>query len=228
MPRILLTAFEPFGGYESNSSFEVAQALAQSRLADQTIDWLALPVVASVCVERAWDRIEATRPDLVLALGQAGSSPVVRLEDRGVNFDLFHFPDNGGNLRRCLPIIPRGPALHRTQVPIPDVIERVRAQGHQVMWSFSAGSYVCNHLYFQLLHRAWEARLETCMLFVHLPLLPAQLKPQVRAFALPIDEQIACVRQVLLACVERWVSGSGPHRLADVQGQLASLKERRA
>ncbi len=201
MPRVLVTSFEPFGGHAVNASVEVGRALAGSPPACGVIDWLVLPVVAGVCAERAWAQVEAARPDLVLALGQAGSTPHVRLEDRAVNFDFFHFPDNGGNLPRGQPVVPGGPAVLRTGVSLAPVIEEVRRTGLPIDLSFSAGSYVCNHYYYQLLHRAGLAAPSPRVLFVHLPLLPSQLTPGLRAFARPLEEQVACTRAVLEACL---------------------------
>jgi pyroglutamyl-peptidase len=197
MPRVLVTSFEPFGGHEVNSSSEVARGLAP--LDGVEVVWEPLPVVACDCVERAWGRIEATRPALVLALGQAGSSPRVRLEDRGVNFDHFHMPDNARQLRQGRAILPGGPALLRTTIPLLDVADRLRREGQPVEVSYSAGSYVCNHYYYQLLHRATPpAR----VLFVHLPLLPGQVTPHGSAHAMPLGRQVECVRRVLRACLE--------------------------
>jgi pyroglutamyl-peptidase len=226
MPRVLVTSFEPFGGHELNSSSEVGRALAQAPPAGAELAWLALPVVAGACIDRAWERVEAHRPDLVLALGQAGSSPLVRLEDRGVNFDFFHTPDNGQQLRRRSAIVEGGPALLRTTIPLLDVADRLRRSGQPVEVSYSAGGYVCNHYYYQLLHRAasapelgrgwvpprprregagggapspWAASPRAH--FVHLPLLPEQLKPNVGGFAMELARQVECVRQVLAACL---------------------------
>jgi pyroglutamyl-peptidase len=201
MPRVLLTSFEPFGGHEINSSLEVGRALAQGPPDGVEIDWLALPVVAGECAERAWRCVEERKPDLVLALGQAGSSPLVRLEDRAVNFDHFAFADNGGALRRRQPVVAGGPALYRTPLPLAELLEGLRQAGQLVEHSFSAGSYVCNHYYYQLLHRAARAGPPPRVLFVHLPLLPAQLKPWTARFARPLEEQVGCVRAVLLACL---------------------------
>jgi pyroglutamyl-peptidase len=198
MTRVLVTSFEPFGGHEQNSSFEVGRALSQAPPGGLEIAWLALPVVAGGCIDRAWERVQAGRPDFVLGLGQAGSSPLVRLEDRGVNFDHFHTPDNAQQLRRLSAIVPGGPAMLRTAIPLLDVADRLRRAGQPVEVSYSAGSYVCNHYYYQLLRRAGDA---PRVLFVHLPLLPAQVKPNVRGFAMELGRQVECVRQVLLACL---------------------------
>src|SRR5258708_48989 len=108
MSRILLTSFEPFGGFAINSSHQVARVLADGA----TLDWLVLPVVAGVCVEIAWQHIDERRPDLVVLLGQAAGAVTVRLEDRGVNLDDFPLPDNAGNQPLKAPIVPGGPDHH--------------------------------------------------------------------------------------------------------------------
>lgn len=200
MPRILLTSFEPFGGHAVNSSLEVGRVLAQSPPPGLDLDWLVLPVVATACVHQAQERIAATRPALVLALGQAGSSPRVRLEDRGVNYDHFAFADNGGNLHQGSAIIPGGPVILRTRLPLGDVVAHLQSAGHPVEVSFSAGSFVCNHLYYQLLHATSQQG--PPLLFVHLPLLPEQHTPRVRAFTMPLEQQVNCVREVLHRCLD--------------------------
>lgn len=190
MKRVLLTSFEPFGGQAVNSSQEVARVVSQSPPPGVELRWLSLPVTAGVCVEQAWAVVEAWRPELVLALGQAGSSPRVRLEDRASNFDHFHFPDNGGQLRELCAIVPDGPAVLRTRVSVPTLLSQM--SDHPVEPSFSAGSFVCNHLYYHLLYRA-ERMPAARILFVHLPLLPEQRLPNAPTFAMPLAAQVACV-----------------------------------
>jgi pyroglutamyl-peptidase len=202
MSRVLVTSFEPFGGHDINSSHEVGRTLSQRPPPGVEIDWLVLPVVAGECILRAWQLVEARGPEMVLALGQAGSSPLVRLEDRAVNFDHFHFADNAGNLHRLAPVVPGGPAIYRTPLPLPHVLHRLRQTVQPIEHSFSAGNYICNHYYYQLLHRAAQSATKPRVLFVHLPLLPSQLRPPARWFARPLEEQVECVRQILLACLE--------------------------
>ena len=87
-------------------------------------------------------------------------------------------------------------------MPVARVLEDLRRAGQPVEHSFSAGSYVCNHYYFQLLHRVGSAGLDTRVVFVHLPLLPQQLTPKSpRLAARPLEEQVGCVKAVLLACL---------------------------
>jgi pyroglutamyl-peptidase len=200
MTRVLLTSFEPFGGFALNSSHEIARLVAAGPPAGVHLDWLVLPVVAGVCVERAWARIEDQRPDLVVALGQSAQATAVRLEERGVNLDDFSMPDNAGQQPRKQLIVPGGPAFLRTSVPLEALLAELSRAGLAVEHSLSAGSYVCNHLYYSLLLRAQTAPLSPRVLFVHLPLLPEQVPAKVKLPSRPREEQARTVLEVLRLC----------------------------
>jgi pyroglutamyl-peptidase len=197
MTRVLMTSFEPFGGHALNSSHEVGRALAQNPPAGIELHWLALPVVAPTCVEQAWAPIAARRPTVVLALGQAAGATVVRLEDRAVNLDDFPIPDNAGHEPKKQPILPGGPSFYRTTAPLVRLFEALNEAGIPHEHSFSAGNYVCNHLYFGLLHRAETAALTHQTLFVHLPLLPHQVPADQKWPSQPLDVLVAAVCHVI-------------------------------
>ena len=201
MRHVLLTAFEPFGGHDRNASLEVARALASTSMAGIRIETAVLPVVAGECVEVAWRRIEQSQPDLVLALGQAGGATHVRLEDRAVNLDDFAAPDNAGQIRQRQPIIADGPGILRAGVEIERVLVEVRRALFAVQHSLSAGRYVCNHLYYQLLHRRQRLAPSPSTLFVHLPFLPEQVPAGRWLPSMELKAQVACVRAVIRTCV---------------------------
>jgi pyroglutamyl-peptidase len=201
MTRVLLTSFEPFGGHALNSSHEVAQALAGGAPPGVDLHWLRLPVVARECVEQAWRLVEGARPDLVLALGQSAGARAVRLEDRAANFDDFSIPDNAGNQPRRQHIIPGAPAAYRTTARLESLLSALAEGGIACEHSLYAGSYVCNHLYYGLLHRAQTWGLPHQTLFVHLPLLPVQVPRGQRWPSLPLEMLIEAVRRVIAGCV---------------------------
>jgi pyroglutamyl-peptidase len=200
MTRVLLTTFEPFDGFALNSSHEVGRAIAAAPPPEVRLDWLVLPVVARLCVERAWGWFEQHRPDVVVALGQAAGAARVRLEDRGVNLDDFSTPDNAGNQPRKQPIVPGGPAHLRTTAPLEVLLAELTRAGLAVEHSLSAGSYVCNHLYYHLLHRAHASRPAPPVLFVHLPLLPEQVPAKVKLPSRPLDDLVKTVQALLGLC----------------------------
>jgi pyroglutamyl-peptidase len=179
----LLTSFEPFGGHDRNSSLEVGRALAERPPDGVELDWLVLPVVAGDCVELAWGRVAATRPALVVALGQSARARCVRVETRAVNRHDFVIPDNAGNLLQQQPVVEGGPAFYRATASVAPMARALADRGRPVVRSRSAGTYVCNHLFYGLLHRAAQVNAAHRTAFLHLPLLPDQVtaKPGRRA-----------------------------------------------
>jgi pyroglutamyl-peptidase len=202
MKRVLLTSFEPFGGHALNSSHEVAKTLTQQVLPGIEMDWLQLPVVARTCVEQAWRLVEGGRPALVLALGQAAGARVVRLEDRAVNFDDFPIPDNAGNQPKKQHIIPGAPGAYRTTARLERLLAVLGESGIVCEHSLHAGSYVCNHLYYGLLHQAQTQKLLHQTLFVHLPLLPVQVSEGQKVPSQPLEALVEAVRRVIRGCVD--------------------------
>jgi pyroglutamyl-peptidase len=196
MQRVLLTAFEPFDNQARNSSLEVAQGLLAKSPPGVDCRLAVLPVVADLCAERAWSAVEQHQPDFILSLGQSGASPCLRLEDRAVNLDDFSLPDNAGQVRIRQPIIEGAPALLRTQIDVERLFACLRDRGHPVEWSFSAGTFVCNHLYYRLLHRCHAVARP--VLFVHLPFLPGQIGPKQLGFVLDMQVQLRCLTALLM------------------------------
>lgn len=172
--RVLLTSFEPFAGQAVNASLEVGRGAAARPPAGISVDWLVLPVTAKACVDRAWERIEAVRPDLVLCLGQSDGAAELRVERRAVNVNDFPIPDNAGAMPRHERISREGPAAYDTTIPVQRVVRALRENGIAARLSHSAGTFVCNHLLYGLLHRSAGSRLRHRTGFVHVPLLPGQ------------------------------------------------------
>jgi pyroglutamyl-peptidase len=200
-PRVLLTSFEPFGGLDLNSSLEVGKALAASPPDGVELHWHTLPVVAGACVETAWQLIEQARPALVLLLGQSAGATAIRVEDRAVNLDEFTIPDNAGNLRRLEWIVPGGPGAYLTAARPDRIVADLLRARIPAERSYSAGRYVCNHLYYGLLHRAAVAGLSHHTLFLHLPLLPQQVPDGIAWPARPLEVLAEGVRRAIRVCL---------------------------
>jgi pyroglutamyl-peptidase len=205
MPRVLLTSFEPFDGHALNSSLEVGRALAQAPPAAVEVEWLVLPVEAGVCVERAWRRVEEGRPDAVVALGQSSVAAAVRVEEVAANRDHFSMPDNAGNVITKRPVVPDGPAAYRATAPVEAMLRAVLRRGLPVERSRSTGSFVCNHFFYGLLHRAALVGATHRTAFLHIPLLPGQVpatrpgrKPQPSC---PLEQLVEAVGAAVAACV---------------------------
>jgi pyroglutamyl-peptidase len=199
--RVLLTSFEPFGGFQVNSSQEAGRAVAAEPPPGVELDWMVLPVVAGECIEQAWDRVRQTQPALVLALGQAGAAATLRVEERALNFDDFPMPDNAGNEIRKKVIVASGPPVYRATLHPARVVRGLRGADLPAEVSGSAGTFVCNHLFYGLLHRAAVAGSAHQTGFLHLPLLPEQVHPKKPQPAWPLDRLVEGVRRAIRTCV---------------------------
>lgn len=167
MKKILFTGFEPFGGEEVNPSWEAVR-----RMPD--IIGGAQIVKEKVCVEyaRSAEVIRALiaehKPDVAVCCGQAGGRRAVTPEVCAINRDHADAPDNAGEVRRYAEIIPGGESAYFTALPVEKLVDAVKAAGLACAPSFSAGTYVCNHIYYTLLSVMPRG------LFVHVPFIPEQ------------------------------------------------------
>lgn len=166
MKKILVTYFEPFGGEEENVSSLVG-GLLPSRIADAEIEKLLLPVEFGNAAQIAIDKAEEMRADAVIALGEAGARKAVTPEMAALNLRYASIPDNRGEKPQDEPCIPGAPNAYFSTLPIRDAANTIGGCGVPCSVSYSAGTYVCNDLYFCLLHH-FEGT-SVCIGFIHLP-----------------------------------------------------------
>jgi pyroglutamyl-peptidase len=207
--RVLLTSFEPFGSHRANSSLEVGRVVSAAPPPGVVVDWLVLPVVAGACVEQAWARVRHRQPALVLALGQAAGAVALRVEERAVNLDDFPMPDNAGNHYRKQVIVPGGPPAYGATLEPERVVRGLRGAAVAAEVSGSAGRFVCNHLFYGLLHRAAVGGHRHQTGFLHLPLLPHQVDPKRPLPSWPLDRLVEGVRGALRACLDSAAAACG-------------------
>jgi len=195
--KVLLTGFEPFGGETVNPSLLVAQALDGARVGGSTVVALGLPVAYAEATDGLLRAVDALDPHLVLGLGQAAGATGLRLERVALNCSDAAMPDNTGVVLRRQPVVAGGPAAYLATLPLARLLQVLRADGHPVGLSRDAGRYVCNHVYYRLLHHAAPLGLPGG--FVHLPLLPAQAAGRPGLASLGLAQQVAAVRAGLEA-----------------------------
>jgi pyroglutamyl-peptidase len=167
--RALVTAFEPFGGSAVNASAE-AVALLPERVGEVDIVRAVLPCVFGDAADRLAELIADTEPDLVVAVGEAGGRSSVDLERVAVNIDDARIPDNAGNRPIDRPVVPGAPVAYLSGLPIKACAAAVEAVGVPGGVSNTAGSFVCNHLFFSLMHLL-DGRPGIRGGFVHVPTL---------------------------------------------------------
>ncbi len=150
--RILVTAFEPFGGDDTNSSLEALRSLPDMLPDGTTVCRAVLPVVFGRCGQALADAIAQVQPDRILALGMAAGRDKITPEVFAVNARYAVLPDNEGQSYPTLtPIAPEGPAAYRSTLPVEKLVNVLRENGIPSGLSFSAGAYVCNDLFYALM-----------------------------------------------------------------------------
>lgn len=183
--KILVTGFEPFGGENRNPALEVIRRLPSS-LAGAEIKCLQVPVTFHQSATVVAETMADYQPDVVLCIGQAGGRFGLTPERVAINQDDASIPDNDGQQPIDVTIQADGPAAYFSTLPIKAMVAAIRAAGLPASVSNSAGTYVCNHLMYQVLYLADKFYPDTRAGFLHIPFLPEQVvdKPNTASMAL--------------------------------------------
>lgn len=168
----LLTGFEPFGGETVNPSWLIAQALHGQRIAGARVQALQLPCVFGDAIAVLQDALASHEPAIVLALGQAAGRAELSIERVAINVDDARIPDNAGWQPVDTAIDPAGPAAYFSSLPIKAMVAALQGEGLAAGVSQTAGTFVCNHVFYALQHLLAGVPVRSG--FMHVPLLPEQ------------------------------------------------------
>lgn len=192
MATILLTGFEPFGPDAVNPSWEAVSRLP-AEIGTARIVRRRLPVEydrASLILE---DTIRRERPDAVLCIGQAGGRSAITPEMLAINYDDAATPDNAGVQRSGISILPDGPAAYFATLPVKAIARAIRESGVPSAVSFTAGTFVCNHLMYCLLHLLARDFPAVPGGFIHVPFEAVQIADRPNVPALPLDKIVSAL-----------------------------------
>jgi pyroglutamyl-peptidase len=174
---VLLTAFEPFGGDSVNASELAARPLEGRVIAGHRVSVAILPCRFGASVEALRAAIEREAPTLVVACGEAGGRAEISIERVAINVDDARIPDNAGAQPIDVPVIDGGPAAYWSTLPIKAIALALAEAGIPAAVSQTAGTFVCNHAFYALMHALAEQPAVRAG-FVHVPCTPAQAKPR--------------------------------------------------
>lgn len=174
MKTVLITAFEPFGGERVNPSWEAVSQLDERMICGARVVAKQLPCEFGTSLETLRAAIDELQPDVVLAVGQAGGRSDITVERVGINVDDARIPDNAGNQPIDEAIVEEGPAAYFATLPIKAIVEGIREAGIPASVSQTAGTYVCNHVMYGLLHYLAQQKKPARGGFIHIPYLPEQ------------------------------------------------------
>ncbi|SMY34208.1 Pyrrolidone-carboxylate peptidase [Photobacterium malacitanum] len=172
MKKILITGFEPFGGAAINPALEAVKLLEDVTLNNGKIVICQVPVTRFKAIDTVIEAIKYHQPDYVITVGQAGGRAAITPERVAINIDDFRIADNEGNQPIDQPIVVDGPDGYFSTLPIKAMTQALQQAGIPCQVSNTAGTFVCNHLFYGVQHYLRDTDIGHG--FIHIPLLPEQ------------------------------------------------------
>ena len=192
---VLVTGFDPFGGSDVNPSWQAVHALHGREIAGHRVIGAELPTVFGASLQRLEALLDEHRPQLVLCTGQAGGRTALSLERVAINVNDARIPDNAGAQPIDVPVIPGAPAAYFSTLPIKAMLQALVAAGVRAEVSQTAGTFVCNHAFYGLMHLLARPQWQGVRGgLVHVPWLPEQGQPSMR-----LDEIVRGL-EIAIAC----------------------------
>lgn len=177
MSKILITGFDAFGGESINPAYEALQHLEGSGFRiGRGVEVITreIPTVFGASAQAVREAIQDIMPQAVVGIGQAGGAHGIRVERVALNTDDARIEDNAGNRPIDSPIEPDGPVAYWASIPAREVVEAIRHEGIPATLSYSAGTFVCNHVFYSTCHFVASHSLNIKVGFIHVPYLPEQ------------------------------------------------------
>lgn len=172
--KILVTAFDPFGGESINPALEAVK-LMKDKIDGAEIVKLEIPTVFRKSIDKVAEAIIKENPDVVLSIGQAGGRFEVTPERVAINVDDARIPDNEGNQPIDGPIYEDGAPAYFATLPVKAMVEAIRSAGLPASLSNSAGTFVCNHIMYGVLYQIEKMGKNIRAGFIHVPFIPEQV-----------------------------------------------------
>ena len=198
--KILVTAFEPFNGRDINPSQLILEQLEAPE--GVTLIKELLPVEFKATTEILKKRLKEHRPDVVISLGQAGNRPEISVERVAINLDNCRssngqkvIADNAGDTPVDEPIVADGPQAYFSNLPVWEIVEAIQKVGVDAALSYTAGTYVCNHVMYTVLHEVAINYPDMEAGFIHVPFLPEQ--NPVTGYTMELSDMVKGIQECL-------------------------------
>jgi pyroglutamyl-peptidase len=207
LPSVLLTGFDPFGdvgpaGLTLNPSWMAVKALQGKRIAGHRLIAAQLPTVFGASALELMRLLKLHKPALVICVGQAGGRSAISLERVAINVNDARIPDNTGAQPIDTPVAPDGPAAYFSTLPIKAMLQALQTAGVASEVSQTAGTFVCNHVFYALMHALTTQRgfKRTRGGFIHVPYVPEQVAGQ-GVPSMPLEEIVNGLRLAVAAAL---------------------------
>jgi pyroglutamyl-peptidase len=197
-PVVLLTGFDPFAGDRRNASWAAASILHGRVINGHRVIARQLPTTFSGAAPALMEALDRFRPALVLCVGQAAGRAAIGVERVAVNWVDARIADNAGDQPADCAAIAGAPTAYFCTVPVKAIVAALCADAIPADVSMSAGTFVCNHVFFALMHRLATNPPQRGARggFLHVPSLPEQGQP-----ALALERTVAGLKLAITACL---------------------------
>lgn len=166
--KVLVTGFDPFGGEAVNPAYEAVKLLPDT-IAGAHVVKLEVPTVFTRSAQALEQAMAAERPDAVICVGQAGGRSCVTVEKVAVNLVEARIPDNDGAQPLGEPLRADGPDAYFATVPVKAMVANIRANHLPAFISYTAGTYVCNSIMYNVLYMCEKRYPGIRAGFIHVP-----------------------------------------------------------
>ena len=154
MTTVLLTGFEAFGDDATNPSGEAVGLVASRWDGPAVLVTAVLPVTFAGAAVAMRELVDAHAPDVVIAVGLAGGRSAIGVERVAVNLVDARIPDNDGAHPIDERSVEGAPDARFASLPVKAIVSAIASAGIPVELSHSAGTFVCNHVFFHALELA--------------------------------------------------------------------------
>ncbi|MCW6086703.1 pyroglutamyl-peptidase I [Clostridium sporogenes] len=174
MKKVLITAFDPFGGEKINPALEAVKKI-QEKISNAKVIKVEIPTVFRRSLEKLEQAIKEHNPDIVICVGQAGGRFDITTERVAINMDDARIKDNEGNQPLDISIFEDGENAYFTSLPIKAMVDEMKKNGVPASVSNTAGTFVCNHVMYGLLYMIDKKFNNIKGGFIHVPFIPSQV-----------------------------------------------------
>lgn len=176
MKKLLLAGFEAYASTPINPAEQVAKILDGQIIENIAITSTIVPNTFYQSIEHVKNIMLAEQVDYVLMMGEYPGRSMITFERYAHNLidaSRYQLCDNEGVSYDQKETIPHGPTAYQSLLPLKAMVEAVRAAGIPADISDTAGTFVCNHLLYGILHEIKTTKLPIKAGWAHLPLLPS-------------------------------------------------------
>lgn len=199
--KVLITGFDPFGGESINPAWEAVKMI-KNEIAGAEIIKMQIPTVVGKSISKIHDKMQEIKPEIIIAVGQAGGRFGVTPERVAINVTDARIPDNEGNQPIDEPIFSDGDAAYFSNLPVKAMVQAIKDAGFPSTLSNTAGTYICNHVMYGILYYIQKEFPNARGGFIHVPYAVSQVVDKPNTASMAISDITAALEAAIRSAIE--------------------------